>query len=170
MFGTSGEFLPVTSFSLSWPASRPGLSGEYAASRQSCRESLPGASRLISRRPRACGANQPIRLFQNVGICRLFSRKKADHHERRAKYQAYQHNFPVGASVYIVKRTRHKTPLTQRGSWARLAGDHFRTASQRLENGFVEPPQWVVRAVAHNRERSSAFLAANSSDERMPLL
>src|SRR5207245_11248525 len=66
--------------------------------------------------------------------------------------------------------TRHKTPLTQRGSWARLAGDHFRTASQRLENGFVEPPQWVVRAVAHNRERSSAFLAANSSDERMPLL
>src|ERR1700738_518584 len=29
---------------------------------------------------------------------------------------------------------------------------------------------WVVRAVAHNRERTSAFLAANSSDERMPFL
>src|ERR1700745_2862797 len=28
----------------------------------------------------------------------------------------------------------------------------------------------VVRLVAHNRERSSAFLAANSSDERMPFL
>ena len=26
----------------------------------------------------------------------------------------------------------------------------------------------VLEAVAHNRERSSAFLAANSSDERMP--
>ena len=40
---------------------------------------------LISRHRRSCAANQPIRLFQNVGICRLFSRKKADHHERRAK-------------------------------------------------------------------------------------
>jgi hypothetical protein len=40
---------------------------------------------LMSRRRFACGANQPIRLFQNVGIFRLFSRKKADHHERRAK-------------------------------------------------------------------------------------
>jgi hypothetical protein len=40
---------------------------------------------IISRQRRACAANQPIRLFQNVGICRLFSRKKADHHERRAK-------------------------------------------------------------------------------------
>ena len=39
---------------------------------------------LISRRRRACGANQPIRLFQNVGIL-LFPRKKADHHECRAK-------------------------------------------------------------------------------------
>ena len=26
---------------------------------------------LIGRRRRACGANQPIRLFQNAGICRL---------------------------------------------------------------------------------------------------
>jgi hypothetical protein len=40
---------------------------------------------LISGHGRACAANQPIRLFQNVGICRLFSRKKADHHECRAK-------------------------------------------------------------------------------------
>ena len=69
---------------------------------------------LIGRRPRACGANQPIRLFQNVGIFRLFSRKKADHHERRAKQQAYQHDFPIGAPVCTVKRTRHKSPLTQR--------------------------------------------------------
>jgi hypothetical protein len=66
---------------------------------------------LISWHRRACAANQPIRLFQNVGICRLFSRKKADHQERRAKKQAYQHNFPVGASVRVVKRTRHKTSL-----------------------------------------------------------
>ena len=43
------------------------------------------AMQLISRPCRACSANQPIRLFQNVGICRLFSRKKADHHEGRAK-------------------------------------------------------------------------------------
>jgi hypothetical protein len=78
---------------------------------------LPGGlplGQLISRRPRACGANQPIRLFQNVGIFRLFSRKKADHHERRAKQQAYQHDFPIGAPVCTVKRTRHKSPLTQR--------------------------------------------------------
>jgi hypothetical protein len=49
---------------------------------------VPGSlslEQLISRRRRACGANQPIRLFQNVGIFRLFSREKADHHERRAK-------------------------------------------------------------------------------------
>jgi hypothetical protein len=66
---------------------------------------------LIGGRRRACGANQPIRLFQNVGICRLFSREKADHHERRAKQQGYQHNLPIGASVCTLKRTRHKTPL-----------------------------------------------------------
>jgi hypothetical protein len=58
---------------------------------------------LMSRRRFACGANHPIRLFQNVGIFRLFSRKKADHYERRAKQQAYQHDFPVGASVCTVK-------------------------------------------------------------------
>ena len=40
---------------------------------------------LISRRRRTRGANQPIRLFQNVGICRLFPRKKTYHHERPAK-------------------------------------------------------------------------------------
>jgi hypothetical protein len=40
---------------------------------------------LVSRHRRSCAANQPIRLFQNVGICRLFSRKKAEHHERHAK-------------------------------------------------------------------------------------
>jgi hypothetical protein len=40
---------------------------------------------LMSTRRFARGANQPIRLFQNVGIFWLFSRKKADHHERRAK-------------------------------------------------------------------------------------
>ena len=42
-------------------------------------------SSLISGQRCTCVANQPIRLFQNVGICRLFSRKKAEHHERRAK-------------------------------------------------------------------------------------
>jgi hypothetical protein len=97
---------------------------------------------LISGRRRASGANQPIRLFQSVGICRLFSGKKADHHERHAKQQAYQHNFPVGASVCTVKRARHKTPLqihTKRANYLpqKLAGDHFRTASWRFENGFV---------------------------------
>jgi hypothetical protein len=40
---------------------------------------------LMSTRRFARGANQPIRLFQNVDIFWLFSRKKADHHERRAK-------------------------------------------------------------------------------------
>ena len=44
-----------------------------------------GLGQLVSRRRFACGANQPIRLFQNVGIFWLFSRKKADTHERRAK-------------------------------------------------------------------------------------
>jgi hypothetical protein len=49
---------------------------------------VPGGlslGQLTSRRRFACGANQPIRLFQNVGIFRLFSRKKAEHHERRTK-------------------------------------------------------------------------------------
>jgi hypothetical protein len=73
---------------------------------------------LIGRRPRACGTNQPVRLFQNVGIFWLFSRKEAEHHERRAKEQAYQHNSPIGAPVSTVKRTRHKSPLTQPGSRA----------------------------------------------------
>jgi len=103
---------------------------------------MPGGlylGQLVSRRRRARGANQPIRLFQNVGIFRLFSRKKAEHHERHAKYQAYHHNFPIGASVCTVKRTRHKSPLAQHGSPRILAGDHFRTASQRLGNGFVGP-------------------------------
>jgi len=40
---------------------------------------------LISARRISCGANQPIRLFQNVGIFWLFSRKKTEHHECRAK-------------------------------------------------------------------------------------
>jgi len=40
---------------------------------------------LMTTRRFARGANQPIRLFQNVGIFWLFSRKKANHHERRAK-------------------------------------------------------------------------------------
>jgi len=40
---------------------------------------------LMSTRRFARGPNQPIRLFQNVGIFWLFSRKKADHHERCAK-------------------------------------------------------------------------------------
>jgi hypothetical protein len=40
---------------------------------------------LMSTRRFARGANQLIRLFQNVGIFWLFSRKKADHHERCAK-------------------------------------------------------------------------------------
>jgi hypothetical protein len=40
---------------------------------------------LISRYRRACIANQPIRLFQNVGICRLFSGEEAEHHEGCAK-------------------------------------------------------------------------------------
>jgi len=43
---------------------------------------------LISRHRRACTANQPIRLFQNVGICRLFSSEEADNHEGCAKQQA----------------------------------------------------------------------------------
>jgi hypothetical protein len=49
---------------------------------------VPGGlslGQLTSRRRFACGANQPIRLFQNVGIFRLFSGKKTEHHERRAK-------------------------------------------------------------------------------------
>jgi hypothetical protein len=49
---------------------------------------VPGGlslGQLISAGGIACGANQPIRLFQNVGICRLFSRKKAYHHERRTE-------------------------------------------------------------------------------------
>jgi hypothetical protein len=49
---------------------------------------VPGGlslGQLTSRRRFACGANQPIRLFQNVGIFRQFSRKKAEHHERRTK-------------------------------------------------------------------------------------
>jgi hypothetical protein len=36
---------------------------------------------LISRHRRTRIANQPIRLFQNVGICRLFSSEEAEHHE-----------------------------------------------------------------------------------------
>jgi len=40
---------------------------------------------LMSTRRFTRDANQPIRLFQNVGIFWLFSRKKTDHHERRAK-------------------------------------------------------------------------------------
>jgi hypothetical protein len=44
-----------------------------------------------------------------------------------------------------VKRTRHKALTTQLHSergfdWARVARDYFRTASRRLENGFVGRP------------------------------
>jgi len=45
----------------------------------------PSLEQLMSLRRFARGANDPICLFQNVGIFRLFSRKKADHHKRRAK-------------------------------------------------------------------------------------
>jgi hypothetical protein len=58
------------------------LAVESAFGRQGSSDFL---GELMSRRRFACGANQPIRLFQNVGIFGLFSRKKADHHERRAK-------------------------------------------------------------------------------------
>ena len=105
---------------------------------------------LISRNRRACAANQPIRLFQNVGICRLFSRKKADHHERRAKQQAYEHHLPVSASIRTVKRTRHKSPLTQRRPELVIACGHFRTIAQRWENGFVAiPPPPDSRSGGH---------------------
>jgi hypothetical protein len=40
---------------------------------------------LISRHRSASAANQPICLFQNVGICRLFPSEEAEHHERCAK-------------------------------------------------------------------------------------
>jgi hypothetical protein len=39
----------------------------------------------MSGRRFAGGANQPIRLFQNVGIFRLFSRKETEGDESRAK-------------------------------------------------------------------------------------
>ena len=45
----------------------------------------PSLGQSMSPRRFACGTNHPIRLFQNVGIFWLFSRKKADHHKRRAK-------------------------------------------------------------------------------------
>ena len=41
--------------------------------------------KLVSRHRRACTANQPIRLFKNVGIFRLFSGEEAEHHEGCAK-------------------------------------------------------------------------------------
>jgi hypothetical protein len=47
-------------------------------------EWTPDPDALISRHRRACTANPPIRLFQNVGICRLFSSEEAEHHERCA--------------------------------------------------------------------------------------
>ena len=102
---------------------------------------------LISRNRRACAANQPIGLFQNVGICRLFSRKKADHHERRAKQQAYEHHLPVSPSIRTVKRTRHKSPLTQRRPELVIAGGHFRTIAQRWNMVSSQSP----RRLTHNR-------------------
>jgi len=39
----------------------------------------------VYRHRRACTPNQPIRLFQDVGIFRLFSSEEADHHEGCAK-------------------------------------------------------------------------------------
>jgi hypothetical protein len=40
---------------------------------------------LISRHRRACATNELIRLFQNVGICRLFSSEEAEHYEGCAR-------------------------------------------------------------------------------------
>jgi hypothetical protein len=92
--------------------------------------------KLIGGHRRACGAYQPVRLFQNVGICRLFSRKKAEHHKRRAKYQAYEHNFPIGAFVRTVKRTRHKSPATKCYSYrAQLPQTYVIVALQRFKLG-----------------------------------
>jgi hypothetical protein len=95
----------------------------------------------MSRRRFACGANYPIRLFQNVGVFRLFSRKKTEHHKRRAEKRAYQRNSPIGSSVSTMKRSRHRSTPTQSESAAALEGDGFRTASRRLKNGFVDRHQ-----------------------------
>jgi hypothetical protein len=98
----------------------------------------PSLGQLMSRRRFACGANHPIRLFQNVGVFRLFSRKKTEHHKRRAEKRAYQRNSPIGSSVSTMKRSRHRSTPTQSESAAALEGDGFRTASRRLKNGFVD--------------------------------
>jgi len=86
---------------------------------------------LMSRCRFACSTNYPIRLFQNVGIFRLLSRRKTEHYECRAKKNAYQHNLPVGASVSTAKRTRHRINIPQRESKAALQRDRFRTASRQ---------------------------------------
>jgi hypothetical protein len=98
----------------------------------------PSLGQSMSRRRFACGANHPIRLFQNVGVFRLFSRKKTEHHKRRAEKRAYQRNSPIGSSVSTMKRSRHRSTPTQSESAAALEGDGFRTASRRLKNGFVD--------------------------------
>jgi hypothetical protein len=99
----------------------------------------------MSGRRFAGGANQPIRLFQNVGIFRLFSRKEAERDESRAKQHAYQHNPPVGASVSSVKRTRHidirptRIQRTVTGCWFpdgfAAMGKWFRPIAAGLRNG-----------------------------------
>jgi hypothetical protein len=112
------------------------------------RQPQPSLGKLIGGHCGARGAYQLIRLFQNVGICRLFSRKKAEHHKRRAKYQAYEHNFPIGAFVRTVKRTRHKSPATKRYSYrATIALNVRHRGAPKVQIG----PQGTRRAIARGK-------------------
>jgi hypothetical protein len=62
-----------------------------------------GRDRSVCMQGRAGGANQPVRLLENVMIVRLLSGKEADGYKQGAEQQTHQHHFPVGALVSVMK-------------------------------------------------------------------
>ena len=140
-------------------SSRPTILRWSSSHRSEFGRLLMSARALIGGHCRARSANQPISLFQNVGICRLFSGEEAEHHEHGAAYKAYQRNFPIGASVCVVKRIGHKALATQLHTQhgqirISLAADYFRMASRRLANGFVGCQSRVAKIYAVGLEIS----------------
>ena len=58
---------------------------------------------LVSGRRGTRGADQPVRLLQDVGIGRLLAGQETDRDKQRTAHQADQHDFAVRSPVGVVK-------------------------------------------------------------------
>jgi len=63
----------------------------------------PTGHALVSGCRAAGGADQPVRLLQDVGIGGLLAGEEADRDKQRTAHQAHQHDLAVRSLVGVVK-------------------------------------------------------------------